>query len=454
MKVKSTKQGIGNFKEAVIMLSGTRLRGSRTKRAEKYVNEDIESMLVSDAESIKVFVENTPSASKQDGRETLTKENPSSNIKSCNAMLFEGGKWKTDLSPDVFEERKTEQVGESRFVTDTTTRSSRRAKDPAFLIEDKEPCFSPKEATTATSPRSDCENDPFETNFDGSNTRKAGSRFGKNVSQTTTKGWELGSKKDEDESNFKFSNSTNRGVRKHSDGHFGKTVKNDLIFSQDDLVFSDIFKDKTPDVVENWLQLRARRQQTLRRARSQPHSIVKNRTKHEPFTDLSLSEDGFLDKSTSREFPWGTFLGVSQPGSSTLRDRHPEESLLRSSLPGESIVRDSYSGKDNVGNKIPDEEHMPKDPAELMEDSEDVVNKLNNTKGDGFTDKQGERSFVCLVDQLTDVRVRQKFDANYAGRRRHAVCEELEKIWVWNDRCLYEYRRDLNVRTALSYMFS
>ena len=439
------------------MLSGSRLRGSRTKRAEKYVNEGTESTLVSDADSIKIFFENTPKVSTQRGRKTSMRENPSLNIENCDTIVFEGRTLAMDPSADVLEERKTEQEGQNQLATNTTFRSSRKAKDPVFLIEDREPCFSPEITTSLSSSLSDCKNDLFDTNFDRihriNNTRKVESRLGGNLSQTTAEGWELGNKKDHNESNFRFSNSTNKGIKNYNDRHIGKTLKDD---SQDDLVFSDIFRDKEKHTVSCTSSVNAKRQQTFRRVRSQPHNLnIPNRTKHHPFTDLSLSKDEISDKSTLREFPWGTSaLDVLQPAGSIIRDRDPGESRPRSSPSGDSTTEDLSSEKDTKENSILEDESPKECLSELMEDSKDVVNKLNNSEGDKFTDKQGERSFVCLVDQLTDVRVRQKFDANHAGRRRHAVCEELEKVWVWNNKCLYEYRRDLNVRTALSNMFS
>jgi hypothetical protein len=433
------------------MLNGTRLRGSRTKRAEKYANEETESMLV-DADSIKVFVENTPSVLTQGVRETSMHENSGPNAKECNTLVFEGRKWTMDPSTEVIKGRKSDR---GYFATNTTMRSSRKAKGPVFSIEDKEPCFSPEITGTLSS-----RFDPFGTNCDRinykNNAGKVRTRLGENLSQISSEEWGLCNEKDHNASSFKLSGSMKKGVTTadYSDQRVTKISKDDLTFSEDDLVFSDIFREKikstmsSPAAVENRLQFRVKRQQNLRRIHSQSEKNVPNHTEDDLFTDFSLSEES-SGKSTLREIPWGKRIpGVLHPVS-----RIPGGSRVRSLSSGESTIGDLYSGKDTLTKKISEENPPQEDPPKLMEDSEDIVNELNNSGGDEFTDSQGERSFVCLVDQLTDLRVRQKFVAHYANRRRQAVCEELEKVWVWNDKCLYEYRRDLNIRTALGNMF-
>jgi hypothetical protein len=428
------------------MLSGTRLRGNRIKRAEKYADEETESMLV-DADSIKVFVENTPNLLPQGERKTLTQQSSSLNVKDGNAMLFGGRNWRVDISADVSEEGEREQ---DDFATNTTVRSSRKAKDPAFLVEDRESCFNPEIALS--SPLSDCENDLFKTNFDKiTRGRKVRNRVGENLSQIASEGWELCNENDHNESNFRFNDSMKKGAKNYSERHTTNAPKDDLTSSEDNLVFSDIFKQKIKSTT-SCQQSRAKRQQNFRRVRSQSEKNVKNPTEHNLFTDFSLSDEESSDKSTLREFPWGkSTTGVLHHDNSTLRGIHPGESRMRSLSLEESSMGDLYSGKDALENRI-SEQSSKEDPLKLMEDSEDLVNELN-TGGDEFTDSQGQRSFVCLVDQLTDLRVRQKFVAQYAGRRRRAVCEELEKALVWNDKCLYEHRRDLNIRKALSNMF-
>lgn len=437
------------------MLSGTRLRGTRSKRAQKYTNEEAESILV-DADAIKVSVETTPHID----RGKLTQDKPgrhnlSTNVKECNAMLFEDKKLKVNLlTVGVLEERNSTPC---TFATNSSERSSRAAKNPEFLIEDRGTCFNPQATARLPNQLSYLESDFLDRTCDKDsreniNRRKVKlNRFGENLSQITSDQKELCGGKDYNETNIKFSDSLKKGVKDCNDRFITKTPKDySGLSSEDDLVFSDIFAEKEKSTkschgqVESGLESHAKRQQNFRRVRSQSDQGL--------FTDFSFSDEETTGKSNRREFPWGkSTSGVAPPGKSTPRDIFSEQGCRRSLSLGEKNMRDLYPGK-NEG-KMPGEKPPGEDPSKLMEDSEDLVNEINNSGGDEFTDRQGERSFVCLVDQLTDVRVRQKFIDQHANKRRQGVCEELEKVYIWNDKSLYEDRRDLNIRKALSNMF-
>lgn len=90
----------------------------------------------------------------------------------------------------------------------------------------------------------------------------------------------------------------------------------------------------------------------------------------------------------------------------------------------------------------------------LAKDSRQVVRELREDK-EHFRDAQSEKSFVLLVDQLADVRVRNRFVRHHAGKRRMAVCEELERVTVGNaiGEYLLELRKQLNVSQVLNNMF-
>lgn len=89
----------------------------------------------------------------------------------------------------------------------------------------------------------------------------------------------------------------------------------------------------------------------------------------------------------------------------------------------------------------------------LRENDEDIIEQINNSKGSESTDSQTQKSFVCLVDQLADLRVRRKFEDTHADRRRPAICEQIERNLTLNNVCLWEQRRDLNVTMAINNMF-
>ena len=437
------------------MLSGTRLRGARSKRAQKYTNEETESILV-DADAIKVFVETTPHID----RGKLTQEKPgrhnlSTNVNECNAMLSEDKKLKVNLlTAGVLEERNSMPC---IFATSSTERLSRTAKNPEFLIEDRGACCNPQTTVKLSNQLSGLKGDFLDRACDKNsrenrNRRKVKlDRFGENLSEIVSDQEELCDGKDYNETNIKFSDSIKKGVKNCNDRQ--KAPKDYSGFSsEDDLVFSDIFAENEKSTktshgqTEKELEFHAKRQQNFRRARSQSDKGL--------FTDFSFSDKETIGKSTLREFPWGkSTSGISHPGKSTLRDTFSEQECRRSLSLGEKTMRNLYSGKNTAENKMPGEKPPKEDPSKLMEDSEDLVNEMNNSGGDKFTDRQGERSFVCLVDQLTDVRVRQKFVDQHASKRRQGVCEELEKVHTWNDKSLYEDRRDLNIRKALSNMF-
>ena len=409
------------------MLSGTRLRGSKTKRAQKYTSEEAESILL-DADSITVFVENTQDVQGRLRQGRPQKSYSDSSVHDFDALRFQDKQWDTNLRTGVLEERKIHKA----------------AKDPVFLMEDRDPCGM---TLSLSRPLSNCESDLFETNFDKvkceNNTRKVSKRLGENLSQTTPEGWML----DHNKTEFKFRDSLGKGVQNYNKHFGGKAVKDDLIFGGKDLDFCDLSKVRDtvfcPEEVKNELKSREKRQPNLRQIRrSQSEKHFKSVS--DLFTDFSLSDDKSTGKSALRELPWGKSATGDLPrDESSLRNKHLVES------PDGGLDEE----KNTVEESILDEESSKEDLSNLMEDSKDLVNEINNSGGDEFTDIQGERSFVCLVDQLTDLRVRQKFAAHYADKRRQAVCEELEKIWVWNDKCLYEHRRDLNIRKALSNMF-
>ena len=468
------------------MLSGTRFRSNRAKRAQKYTNEEAKSTLI-DAESIRLFVENSPSVLPGVTRQNLSKERfekHGTSVRECknNTMLFEGGKWTINQSLGILRDGQSTQDTANSF-----TRSPRKVKDPSYLIEDREPCFD-REIMTSTVSISSCERDDdlFSTMFAGNSKernnsmKKIGNRYGKNFSQRS-EGWDLCNEEIGHVSKFDFNGPVRQDVRIHDDRSRAKAENRSNFNCVEDLLFSDIFKEgfknttSCPNEIVSGLESRSKKIQNSPRRRCHSERTEKsNHSDGDLFTDIRFSGEEFSGKNTLREFPWGKDnFGELEPGKDTLQnkplgrvayhDLHAEESPNDDLYPGKNNLRHSseestmenlYTGKDTPGNEIAEESPPPvEDAGKLMEDSKDLVDELNNSGGDEFTDTQGQRSFVCLVDQLTDLRVRQKFDSHFAGRRRRAVCEELEKAWVWNDKCLHEHRRDLNVRTALSNMF-
>ena len=434
------------------MLSGTR----RSKRAQKYTNEETESILV-DAEAIKVFVEAAPDIESR----KVTKKKPARHDlgtnEECNTMLFDDKNWKVNIfSAGVLEKRNTKCI----FATNLSERSPQTGKDPEFLIEDRVACLNTQTTTRLSNELSDLEGDLSDASCDNNtreniNRRKVKSnRFGENLSNSASGERELiCDGKERSEADIKFSDAIKKGVKSCKDRFITKSPKDYFgVSAENDLVFSDIFAEKGKSTetchrqVENGLESHAKRQQNFRRVRSQSDKGL--------FTDFSLSDEDTSDKSTLREFPWGKSTSGGLPqGKSSQGDTFFEQGCRRSLSLGEKTMRDLYPVKNTPGNEMPGEKYPKEDSSKLMENSKDLVKEINNSGGDEFTDEQGERSFVCLVDQLTDVRVRQKFDDNHARKRRQGLCEELEKVHTWNDKSLYEDRRDLNIRKALSNMF-
>ena len=105
-----------------------------------------------------------------------------------------------------------------------------------------------------------------------------------------------------------------------------------------------------------------------------------------------------------------------------------------------------------VYRKPSEEQDVSEDPCGAIEDGRELVSD-SSKRGEHFGDAQSERSFVLVVDHLTDIRVRNMFVRRHAGRRRLAVCEELEKVIVCNGACLLELRNELNIEHVLNNMF-
>ena len=94
------------------------------------------------------------------------------------------------------------------------------------------------------------------------------------------------------------------------------------------------------------------------------------------------------------------------------------------------------------------------DSSRLAKDSWQLVREMREDK-EHSRDAQSERSFVLLVDQLADVRVRNRFVRQHAGKRRMAVCKELERVTIGNaiGEYLLDLREQLNITQVLNSMF-
>lgn len=402
------------------MLSGTRARGNRSKRAEIYENEETESMLL-DAEAIKVSLENRP--------KILTEEEFMWN--TSNPSHEES---KMDATPDFGEERTNEQGNRAKQSAASLCRKAENSTVFSFLH--KEPCFNPDVTFTTICPFSEREGNTVNVIFDkmlgkpNCNAREVKNRSRESVSQMASKAWELCNEQ------CKFKAQFSESLKKCDLCNIPKASKVGLSSSKDDFLFSE---SSTAAGVKDGLELRPKSKKRYRKVCNQPEK------KGDLFTDFRLlNEEPLSGKKLLTEFSWGQSAGrVLQSDRCNLRDKQQQE----------SSPSDLFSGKDILKDKIPNQILPQEDLGKLMEDSSDLVEELNNSGENEFTDNQGERSFVCLVDQLTDARVAQKFAANFSGRRRQAVCEELEKEWIWHDKSLYEHRRDLNVIKALGNFF-